>query len=96
MSGRPGSTRKARWGDRHPRHHGRGRAQCADVRARVPHLNAHLAGAAVVAHHARFDLAFLRSEYARAGWELPYVPAPRSLEASDYHLPHLDRRRLAD
>jgi DNA polymerase-3 subunit epsilon len=74
----------------------------ADVR-RAPtfaqvleHVNAQLAGAAVVAHHARFDLAFLRAEYARAGWQLPFVPVLCTLEASDHHLPHLARRRLAD
>src|SRR5699024_4286159 len=30
-----------------------------------------LAGAAIVAHNARFDLAFLRAEYQRAGWAMP-------------------------
>lgn len=59
-------------------------------------LNTRLAGAAIAAHHARFDLAFLRAEYGRAGWDLPYVPALCTLQASDYHLPALDRRRLAD
>jgi len=59
-------------------------------------LNARLAGAAIAAHHARFDLAFLRAEYGRAGWDMPYVPALCTLQASDYHLPSLDRRRLAD
>ena len=59
-------------------------------------LNTRLAGAAIAAHHARFDLAFLRAEYGRAGWDLPYVPALCTLQASDYHLPSLDRRRLAD
>ena len=59
-------------------------------------LNQRLAGAAVAAHHANFDLAFLRAEYARAGWDLPRVPALCTLEASEYHLPMLDRRRLAD
>lgn len=59
-------------------------------------LNRRLAGAAVVAHHARFDLAFLRAEYRRAGWELPHVPALCTLQASEHHLPRLERRRLAD
>lgn len=62
----------------------------------LANLNARLAGAAVCAHNARFDLAFLRAEYARAGWRLPYVPALCTLEASAHHLPALDRRRLAD
>lgn len=62
----------------------------------VAQLNQHLAGAAVAAHHANFDLAFLRAEYRRAGWEMPHLPALCTLEASEYHLPMLDRRRLAD
>jgi DNA polymerase III subunit epsilon len=59
-------------------------------------LNQRLAGAAVAAHHARFDLAFLRAEYRRAGWDMPELPAMCTLEASEYHLPMLDRRRLSD
>lgn len=65
----------------------------ADV---VAQLNQRIAGAAVAAHHAKFDLAFLRAEYARAGWDMPHVPALCTLEASEHHLPTLDRRRLAD
>jgi DNA polymerase-3 subunit epsilon len=65
----------------------------ADV---IAQLNQRLAGAAIAAHHAKFDLAFLRAEYARAGWDMPHLPALCTLEASDYHLPMLDRRRLAD
>ncbi len=59
-------------------------------------LNRRLAGAAVAAHHAKFDLSFVRAEYARAGWDMPHLPALCTLEASEYHLPTLDRRRLAD
>ncbi len=59
-------------------------------------LSQQLAGAAIVAHNARFDLAFLRAEYRRAGWVMPHLPALCTLEASGYHLPDLDRRRLAD
>lgn len=59
-------------------------------------LNQRLAGAAVVAHNARFDLAFLRAEYARARWRLPHLPALCTLDASAHHLPHLARRRLVD
>lgn len=62
----------------------------------VGQLNLRLAGAAVSAHNARFDLAFLRAEYARAGWQLPHIPALCTLEASIHHLPYLERRRLAD
>jgi DNA polymerase-3 subunit epsilon len=62
----------------------------------ISELNARLAGAAIAAHNAKFDLAFLRAEYYRAGWILPYVPSLCTLEACDHHLPHLERRRLAD
>ncbi|GLY28135.1 hypothetical protein Kisp02_15000 [Kineosporia sp. NBRC 101731] len=65
----------------------------ADV---VPDLNQRLAGAAIVAHNAEYDLAFVRAEYRRAGWKLPQVPTLSTLEASAYYLPSLRRRRLAD
>ncbi|AEG43664.1 DNA polymerase-3 subunit epsilon [Isoptericola variabilis J7] len=55
-----------------------------------------LAGLAVAAHNARFDLAFVRAEFERAGWELPWLPSFCTLEASHHYLPHLDRRRLTD
>lgn len=50
----------------------------------------------MVAHNARFDLAFLRAEYARAHWRLPHLPTLCTLNASEHHLPHLARRRLVD
>lgn len=59
-------------------------------------LTQQLAGAALVAHNAEFDLAFVREEFRRAGWDMPAAPSLCTLRASDYHLPHLDRRRLAD
>ncbi|VXC26246.1 exonuclease domain-containing protein [Nocardioides sp. AX2bis] len=62
----------------------------------IEDLNARLAGAALAGHNARFDLAFLRAEYARSGWQMPFVPALCTLEASTHHLPHLPRRRLVD
>jgi DNA polymerase-3 subunit epsilon len=62
----------------------------------LPEISARLAGAAIAGHNIRFDLAFLRAEYARAGWALPHLPALCTLDASWHHLPHLDRRRLAD
>ena len=55
-----------------------------------------LAGLPIVAHNARFDTAFLRSEYENAGWDLPSLASYCTLDASHHHLPHLDRRRLAD
>lgn len=65
----------------------------ADV---LPQVSVRLAGAAVAGHNVRFDLAFLRAEYARAGWSLPSLPSLCTLEASYDYLPQLDRRRLAD
>lgn len=50
----------------------------------------------VVAHNARFDLAFLRSEFRSAGWTLPWLPSFCTLHSSYHYLPNLDRRRLAD
>ncbi len=37
----------------------------------IPHLNQWMQGTVVVAHNARFDLAFIRTEYSNAGWDLP-------------------------
>ena len=62
----------------------------------IPELNGLLAGGPVVAHNARFDLAFLRSEYRYAGWSLPWIPSLCTLDASDFYFPSLDRRRLSD
>jgi DNA polymerase III subunit epsilon len=53
-------------------------------------------GVAIVAHNARFDLAFLRSEFERAGYKSPWLPSICTLSASNYYQPHLARRRLAD
>ena len=57
----------------------------------VAALTQQLAGAALVAHNADFDLAFIRQEYQRAGWDMPAAPALCTLQASEYHLPGLDR-----
>lgn len=62
----------------------------------IGEMNARLAGRALVAHNARFDLGFLSSEYERAGWTMPTCPHLCTLEASWTYLPRLDRRRLAD
>lgn len=62
----------------------------------VAALTQQLAGAAIVSHNAEFDLAFVREEFRRAGWDMPGVPTLCTLRASEYHLPNLDRRRLAD
>lgn len=55
-----------------------------------------LKGAAIAAHNARFDTAFLRAEFARAGWEMPWLPSLCTFEASREYFPELDRRRLSD
>lgn len=71
----------------------RGAPKFRDV---IPDLNNWLQGTVLVAHNARFDLAFIRAEYSYAGWELPWVPSLCTLDASNYYLPNMDRRRLAD
>ncbi|MGY2003978.1 exonuclease domain-containing protein [Blastococcus sp. SYSU DS1024] len=70
-----------------------GAPRFADV---LPGISARLAGAAIAGHNVTFDLAFLRTEYARAGWALPHLPAACTLDHSWDHLPNLNRRRLAD
>jgi DNA polymerase-3 subunit epsilon len=55
-----------------------------------------ISGKTLVAHNAVFDLAFLRSEMTRAGWKIPYLNAICTLEASNYYLPDLGRRKLKD
>lgn len=62
----------------------------------IPHLNQWMQGTVLVAHNARFDTAFIRTEYSNAGWDLPWLPTLCTLEASSYYLPDMDRRRLAD
>ncbi|HEX5493287.1 MAG TPA: exonuclease domain-containing protein [Mycobacteriales bacterium] len=59
-------------------------------------LTARLAGRALVAHNAEFDLNFLRMEYTRTGVDMPVVPWLCTLRASWDYLPHLSRRRLPD
>ena len=53
-------------------------------------------GFALIAHNARFDLAFLRSEFNRLGKSPSYLPSICTFEASRYYLPNLNRRRLSD
>jgi DNA polymerase-3 subunit epsilon len=56
-----------------------------------------LGGAAIVGHNVNFDLAFLRAEYTRSGWQLPYLPALCTFQlASTRHLSELPRHRLGD
>ncbi|WP_181430143.1 histone-like nucleoid-structuring protein Lsr2 [Curtobacterium sp. MCPF17_018] len=55
-----------------------------------------LSGLPIVAHNAKFDLAFLRAELLAAGWEVPWLAGYCTLDASYAYLPGLDRRRLVD
>lgn len=55
-----------------------------------------LEGVPIVAHNAKFDLAFLRAELAAAGWDVPWLASYCTLDASYAYLPSLDRRRLVD
>lgn len=70
-----------------------GRPRFADVAGTIV---ARLSGLAVVAHNAKFDLAFLRNELKSAGWDVPWIAAYCTLDASYAYLPDMDRRRLAD
>ncbi|MFB8385573.1 histone-like nucleoid-structuring protein Lsr2 [Microbacterium sp. NPDC055910] len=64
-----------------------------DVAARlIPYIS----GVPIAAHNANFDLAFLRAEFQRAGWDTPWIPTFCTLDGSREYLPDLDRRRLAD
>lgn len=70
-----------------------GQPTFADV---APTVMSALSGLAVVAHNAKFDLAFLRNELKAAGWNVPWIAAYCTLDASYAYLPDMDRRRLAD
>lgn len=56
----------------------------------------YISGLPIAAHNARFDLGFLRAEFRRAGWDVPWLPAYCTLDGSHHYLPNLDRRRLID
>lgn len=62
----------------------------------INEISERLRGRALVARHAAFDVAFLSAEYERAGSSLPSLPTLCTLDASNYYLPDLSRRRLAD
>lgn len=55
-----------------------------------------LQGRPVIAHNAKFDLAFLSSEFGRAGWDISPLPHICTMVHSETHLPSLPRRRLSD
>jgi DNA polymerase-3 subunit epsilon len=62
----------------------------------LPEIQKRIEGIAIIAHNAKFDLAFLRSEFERSGYRSPWLPSICTLSASNYYQPHLSRRRLAD
>ncbi|WP_460783301.1 exonuclease domain-containing protein [Microbacterium tumbae] len=79
--------------------HGITEADVADApffRDIAPQLISFIAGVPIAAHNAKFDLAFLRAEFQRAGWDAPWLPAFCTLDRSREYLPDLDRRRLVD
>ena len=62
----------------------------------ISDLVALLRGNAFVAHNANFDIAFLRAEFERAGWDFPRVPVFCTMDESWYFLPNLQQHKLAD
>lgn len=62
----------------------------------APTLAELLGSLPVVAHNASFDLAFLRGEFGRAGWDMPWISTFCTLGGSYDYFPGLDRRRLSD
>ena len=62
----------------------------------APEIARRIGNFPIAAHNARFDVAFLRAEFTRAGWDVPWLAVYCTLEGSRDYLPALDRRRLAD
>ena len=62
----------------------------------APDILSRIKGQALVAHNANFDISFLRTELARAGWEMPNVPVVCTMNESKSFIPGLSRTRLAD
>lgn len=62
----------------------------------APALRDTLARTALVAHHAPLATQFLRTEFARAGWDVPTLAHVGTFEASLYYLPGMRRRALVD
>ena len=65
-------------------------------RDQAPAIARMLSGLPIIAHNAKFDLAFLREEFTAAGWSVPWLTSYCTLTGSHAHLPGLDRRRLID
>lgn len=64
--------------------------------AKASEIKTFIGERALVAHNAKFDLAFLRAEFSRSAFELPWLKSICTLEASQYYLPDLYRRKLSD
>ncbi len=60
-----------------------------DVTSRISNL-------VIVAHNAKFDLAFLKNEFLRSANVVPELNFICTLSASSYYLPDISRRRLVD
>jgi DNA polymerase-3 subunit epsilon len=65
-------------------------------RDKVSEIAKFIEGRTLVAHNARFDLAFMRAEFDRSGAQLPWIEPFCTLRASEYYLPNLERRKLSD
>ncbi len=65
-------------------------------RDKVEEISAFIKGRTLVAHNAKFDLAFMRAEFEKSGLSLPWVEPLCTLKASSYYLPYLQRRKLVD
>lgn len=65
-------------------------------RDKIAEISKFIEGRTLVAHNARFDLAFIRAEFEKAGSNLAWVDPLCTLKASEYYLPNLSRRKLAD
>ncbi len=65
-------------------------------RDKVTEISAFIEGRTLVAHNAKFDLAFMRAEFIRSGIEMPWMEPLCTLKASNYYLPDLQRRKLVD
>ena len=59
-------------------------------------ITSRILNVAIVAHNAKFDLAFLKNEFLRSTNVVPELNFICTLSASSYYLPDIPRRRLVD